>query len=191
MKEEKPQTEKLVGKITHYFDKIGVGVIELTDATLKAGDTIRIKGHEREFDQVVASMQVDHQEVEAAKKGESVGLKVDNPVKEGNEVFKVAVQKMLESAVKTCERAQIKPEELKLFIPHQANLRIINAVAKRLRLREEQVFINLDRIGNISAATIPVALAEADEKGLLRSGDLLAMVAFGGGFTWAGMSLRW
>ncbi|HLD29977.1 MAG TPA: 3-oxoacyl-[acyl-carrier-protein] synthase III C-terminal domain-containing protein, partial [bacterium] len=110
---------------------------------------------------------------------------------EGNEVFKVAVQKMLESAVKTCERAQIKPEELKLFIPHQANLRIINAVAKRLRLREEQVFINLDRIGNISAATIPVALAEADEKGLLRSGDLLAMVAFGGGFTWAGMSLRW
>ncbi|HLD28630.1 MAG TPA: hypothetical protein VJB67_03365 [Patescibacteria group bacterium] len=89
MKEEKPQTEKLVGKITHYFDKIGVGVIELTDATLKAGDTIRIKGHEREFDQVVASMQVDHQEVASAKKGDSVGLKVNEPAKEGDLVYKL------------------------------------------------------------------------------------------------------
>lgn len=81
--------EEKIGKITHYFGKIGVGVIELTDGDLKVGDKIKILTHDGEFEQAVSSMQVDHQEVEAAKKGESVGLKVDNPVKEGNEVFKI------------------------------------------------------------------------------------------------------
>ncbi|MEK7167801.1 MAG: hypothetical protein AAB791_02245 [Patescibacteria group bacterium] len=82
--------EEKIGKITHYFGKIGVAVIELTDGSLKAGDKIKVLTHDGEFEQEVSSMQVDHQEVATAKKGESVGLKVDNPVKEGNEVFKVA-----------------------------------------------------------------------------------------------------
>lgn len=81
--------EKLIGKITHYFGKIGVGVLELTEGTLKAGETIHIVGHGADFSQTVESMQVEHQNVEEAKKGDSVGLKVSEKVKEGAEVYKV------------------------------------------------------------------------------------------------------
>ncbi len=82
-------SDVLVGKITHYFDKIGVAVVEITDNTLKVGDKIKIKGHDKEFEQEVSSMQVEHQNVEQAAKGEAVGLKVDQPVKEGDEVYKI------------------------------------------------------------------------------------------------------
>ena len=77
---------KQIGKITHYFNKIGVGVIELS-ADLKAGDSIVISGHDREFEQAVSSMQVEHQEVTEAKKGDAVGMKVDEPVKDGDLVY--------------------------------------------------------------------------------------------------------
>lgn len=79
---------QLIGKVTHYFSKIGVAVIELSD-TLKAGDTIRIVGGGAEFNQAVDSMEVEHQKVETAKTGESVGLKVDQKVKEGYSVYKI------------------------------------------------------------------------------------------------------
>ena len=79
---------KLIGKISHYFGNIGVGVIELSD-TLKVGETIRIVGGETDFEQVVDSMEVEHQKVEKAKKGESVGLKVGQKVREGYKVFKI------------------------------------------------------------------------------------------------------
>jgi selenocysteine-specific translation elongation factor len=79
--------ETEVGKITHVFGKIGVGVIELTK-TLNVGDTIKIKGHDREFEQQVASMQVDHAPVEKAEKGQSVGLKFDEEIKDGDMVYK-------------------------------------------------------------------------------------------------------
>ncbi len=78
-----------VGKITHYFDKIGVAVIELT-STLASGDTIKISGHDSEFTQVVDSMQVEHEQIPEAKKGDTVGMKVTQPVKEGDEVYKVS-----------------------------------------------------------------------------------------------------
>ena len=77
---------KQIGKVTHYFNKIGVGVIELS-ADLKAGDSIVISGHDREFEQAVSSMQVEHQEVTEAKKGDAVGMKVDEPVKDGDLVY--------------------------------------------------------------------------------------------------------
>jgi len=80
---------ELIGKITHYFGKIGVAVLELVDGDLKVGDTIKIELHDGGFDQAVTSMQVDHQEVATVKKGESVGLKVDQAVKEGAKVYKV------------------------------------------------------------------------------------------------------
>ncbi len=79
---------KLIGKVTHYFGNIGVAVIELSD-TLKIGDTIRIAGGETDFTQTVGSMEVEHQKVETAKKGDSVGLKVDQKVREGYKVFKL------------------------------------------------------------------------------------------------------
>ena len=78
-----------VGKITHYYDKIGVAVIELEGA-LSDGDTIRISGHGSEFTQPVASMQVEHENIKKAKKGDAIGLKVDQPVKDGDEVFRVS-----------------------------------------------------------------------------------------------------
>lgn len=78
-----------VGKVTHYYDKIGVTVVELTDS-LSVGDEIRISGHGNEFTQKVASMQIEHENVETAKKGQAVGLKVDQKVKDGDEVFKIS-----------------------------------------------------------------------------------------------------
>ncbi|MFA5029588.1 MAG: hypothetical protein WC518_02425 [Patescibacteria group bacterium] len=82
--------EQKIGRITHYFGKIGVGVIELTDGDLSVGETIKVKTHAGEFEQTVTSMQIDHQEVANASKGQSFGLKVDQLVKEGDEVLKVA-----------------------------------------------------------------------------------------------------
>lgn len=82
--------EKLIGKITHYFDHIGVAVLELTKGGLKTGESIHIVGHGADFAQAVESMQVEHESVAKAKKGDAVGLKVDQPVKEGAEVYKVA-----------------------------------------------------------------------------------------------------
>lgn len=80
--------EQEIGKITHYFSKISVGVVELS-GELKVGDTIKIVGHGREFTQKVESMQIEHKNVEKAGKGESIGLKVDQPVKEGDIVYKI------------------------------------------------------------------------------------------------------
>lgn len=77
------------GKITHYYDKIGVAVVELTD-TLSVGDTIKISGHGREFTQIVVSMQIEHEQTQEAKKGQVVGLKIDQEAKENDEVFRVA-----------------------------------------------------------------------------------------------------
>jgi translation elongation factor EF-1alpha len=81
-------TETKVGTITHYYDKIGVAVVEVL-APLKVGDKIKISGHDKEFEQVISSMQVEHQNIEQAKKGDAVGMKVEQPVKEGDEVYKV------------------------------------------------------------------------------------------------------
>ena len=83
-----PEEGKLIGKVTHYFSKIGVAVIELSD-TLKVGETIRIVGGETDFDQVIESMEIEHQKIEIAKAGDSVGLKVSQKVREGYKVYKI------------------------------------------------------------------------------------------------------
>lgn len=77
-----------VGNISHYYDRIGVAVVEVL-APIKVGDRIKITGHEREFEQEIASMQIEHENVEKAKKGDSIGLKVDQPVKKGDDVSKI------------------------------------------------------------------------------------------------------
>jgi len=86
-KEEKK--EKLIGQVTHYFNKIGVGVIELTDGDLKVGETIHIKGATTDFTQEVKSMQIDKESIQEAKKGQAIGLKVEEPVRENDKVYKV------------------------------------------------------------------------------------------------------
>lgn len=78
-----------VGKITHYYDKIGVAVVEITKP-LKVGDTIKISGHDKEFTQTISSMQIEHKQIDQAKKGQVIGLKIDQPVKENDEVFMVS-----------------------------------------------------------------------------------------------------
>jgi 3-oxoacyl-[acyl-carrier-protein] synthase-3 len=110
---------------------------------------------------------------------------------QGNEVFKVAVRSMAEIAKTALKENNMSVEDIDLFIPHQANIRILNAASKRIGLKDEQVYINVDRYGNTSGATIPLAMDEANRAGLIKEGDILLLDAFGGGFTWAAALLRW
>ncbi|MBK8092555.1 MAG: ketoacyl-ACP synthase III [Verrucomicrobiaceae bacterium] len=110
---------------------------------------------------------------------------------EGRETFKHAVTRMLEASQQALEMAGLTAADVSLVIPHQANARIIGAIAERLNLPIEKVFMNLDKYGNTSAATIPVALDEAHRAGRIQKGDVVLLVAFGGGFTWASSVLRW
>ncbi|HZN03406.1 MAG TPA: beta-ketoacyl-ACP synthase III [Candidatus Polarisedimenticolia bacterium] len=109
----------------------------------------------------------------------------------GNETFKMAVRSMEEAARNVLERAGLETSDVSLFIPHQANLRIIDAVGSRLGLRADQVLINIERVGNTSAASIPVALDEAARAGRLKRGDVVLLAAFGTGLTWGAAVLRW
>jgi len=110
---------------------------------------------------------------------------------EGGEVFKFAVRAMGDAAVKAVELAGMQFADVDLLVPHQANLRIIDAAAKRLDLPRERVWVNIDRYGNTSAASIPISLCEAQEQGLLADGANVLLVAFGGGLTWAASMVRW
>lgn len=110
---------------------------------------------------------------------------------QGNEVFKVAVRSLSDVAEEAMKANGLTVADIDLFIPHQANIRILDATAKRLGLKEEQVYINVQRYGNTSSATIPIALDEANREGRLKEGDLLLFDAFGGGFTWGSALVRW
>jgi len=113
------------------------------------------------------------------------------PRMEGAAVFKHAVVRMPEVVRSVLGKAGIAPEQLKLFVPHQANLRIAEAAQKSLGLRDEQVFNNIQRYGNTTAASIPIALCEGVAARGVQPGDWVALGAFGAGFTWAGAVLRW
>jgi 3-oxoacyl-[acyl-carrier-protein] synthase-3 len=109
----------------------------------------------------------------------------------GNETFKVAVKTLEEAAREALSANQLTVNDLNLFVPHQANIRIIKAMAGRLGLPMEKVVLNLDRYGNTSAASIPLALDEAVRAGRVRPGDVILMEAFGAGLTWASAVMRW
>ncbi len=110
---------------------------------------------------------------------------------EGKEVFKEAVKALQNSSLEAIEQAGITPDDIDLLIPHQANYRIIDAVRRRLELPEEKVFSNLDRYGNTSSASVPIALDEAVKSGRLKKGDIVVFSAFGAGFTWGASVVRW
>jgi 3-oxoacyl-[acyl-carrier-protein] synthase III len=110
---------------------------------------------------------------------------------EGKEVFKHAVTRMIEASLTALQKCGKTPDDLKLIIPHQANLRIIDAIAKRLKMNEDKVFRNVHKYGNMSAATTIVALDEAQRAGLVKRGDLVELIAFGAGLTWGAAVLRW
>lgn len=108
----------------------------------------------------------------------------------GPEVFKSAVRAMCEAAEQAMRRAGVTAEEIDLLVPHQANMRIIDATAKYAGMPAEKVFVNVDRYGNMSSASVPVALDEAREQGRVGEGSLVLMVAFGAGFTWGASVVR-
>lgn len=109
----------------------------------------------------------------------------------GREVFKNAVLKMEEAVDIIFQRNKIKPEEIDFFVPHQANIRIIEALRERLKMPKEKVYVNIDKYGNTSAASIPIALSEMEDKGILKKGNLILLVSFGAGFTWGSALIEW
>lgn len=113
------------------------------------------------------------------------------PYMDGQFVFKLAVQKFPEVILEALQDAGLQPSDISLLVPHQANLRISQFVQKRLGLRDDQVWNNIQRYGNTTAASIPIALCEAWEAGKVHEGDVVCLAAFGSGFTWGSALIRW
>jgi 3-oxoacyl-[acyl-carrier-protein] synthase-3 len=109
----------------------------------------------------------------------------------GNEVFKHAVRTMALAAEKTLQKAKVKAEDIDIFIPHQANIRIIEATIKRFGIPPEKTVVTIDKTANMSSATIPISLDIAVREGRIKKGNLVLFDAFGGGFTWGAVLLRW
>ena len=109
----------------------------------------------------------------------------------GSDVFKFAVRIMQDASVECIKSANLEIQDIDYLIPHQANIRIIEASAKRLKLSMDKVYVNLDKYGNMSAASIPVALDEAYREGKIKKGDNIVLVGFGGGLTWGASVVRW
>lgn len=123
--------------------------------------------------------------LETVKDGDHY-LKMD-----GREVFKFAVRKMPEATLKALDKANLDLEDLDFLVPHQANLRIIDAAAKKLKLNRDRICVNLDKYGNISSASVPVSLDEAVKDGRIKKGDNVVLVAFGAGLTWGSIAIKW
>jgi 3-oxoacyl-[acyl-carrier-protein] synthase III len=156
-----PTTEN-IGIIDHIFGVDGSGVKHLH---MKAGGSLKPPSHE------------------------TVDNKEHFVFQEGQAVFKVAVSKMADVSVEIMEKYNLKSEDIAWFVPHQANMRIIEAVARRMGIKKEQVMINIEKYGNTTAATIPLCLWEWEP--MLKKGDNIILSAFGGGFTWGSIYLKW
>lgn len=109
----------------------------------------------------------------------------------GSDVFKVAVREMARAAANVLQEAGLKPDDITMVIPHQANIRIIEALAKRLHVGMDRIFLNIEKFGNTSAASVPLALDQANRQGIIKPGDYILMVAFGGGLTWGATVVKW
>jgi len=156
-----PTTEEF-GVIDHIFGVDGTGAKYLH---MKAGGSLRPPSHE------------------------TIDNKEHFVFQEGQAVFKVAVSKMADVSVEIMEKHNLKADDIAWFVPHQANMRIIDAVARRMGLGKEKVMINIERFGNTTAATIPLCLWEWENQ--LKKGDNIILSAFGGGFTWGSIYLKW
>jgi 3-oxoacyl-[acyl-carrier-protein] synthase-3 len=108
----------------------------------------------------------------------------------GSEIYKFAVRNMQDAAERVIADAGIKPEDIDLVIPHQANIRIIDSLAKRLHVPDEKLFVNIEDYGNTSSASIPIAMVEARQQGRMKPGDLVLLVSFGGGLVWGAILFR-
>jgi len=122
---------------------------------------------------------------------QSVAEKLHCLQMKGNDVFKHAVKKMGEAALEALKRAGLKRDDIDYLIPHQANIRIIDATGRRLNVPQEKVYSNIHKYGNVSVASIPISVHELKQEGKLKKGDIIVMDAFGAGFTWAAVIYRW
>ena len=122
---------------------------------------------------------------------ETVTNKLHSIKMNGNTIFKVAVNKMRETFARSMEKAGVSADDISLLIPHQANLRIINALRSFLRLPKEKVYVNINKYGNTSAASIAIALNEVVEQGIIKRGDIIGFAAFGGGLTWGSAIIQY
>lgn len=122
---------------------------------------------------------------------ENVDLNLNTIHMTGKEVYKQAVTAMIDASKKVLEKAGLSIHDIACVIPHQANLRIIEAIADRLKIPVEKFYVNLDRYGNTSAAAVAIALDEANRTGRIKAGDYVLMVVFGGGLTWASTIIEW
>lgn len=140
-------------------------------------------GHHADFNEAaVADMFMSHAMIDNAQ---------NFPFMDGPAVFKKAIVKFPEVIMEALETSQLKPSDINMLIPHQANLRIAQFVQQKLGLGDDQVYNNIQHYGNTTAASVPIALCEAWEKGKIKDGDLVCLAAFGSGFTWASALLRW
>ena len=121
---------------------------------------------------------------------ETIANKENILVMKGHDVFKFAVHALPLATNKALKIANVKAEELKMIFPHQANVRIIESAAKRIHVPMEKFYLNLNKYGNTSAASIGLALGEAKEKGLIQKGDLIALTGFGGGLTYGSIIMK-
>jgi 3-oxoacyl-[acyl-carrier-protein] synthase-3 len=121
----------------------------------------------------------------------NIGEKANTMKMSGREVYRHAVQTMISAAKEAIARAGLTLDNIECFIPHQANLRIIETIADKLDLPMERFFVNLESYGNTSAAAVAIALDEAQRSGRIKRGDHILMVVFGGGLTWASSVVRW
>ena len=122
---------------------------------------------------------------------DTVNKRMHYVYQDGKTVFKFAVKNMADVSKQILDNNNLTGEDIKLFIPHQANKRIIDAAAERCGLRDDQVLVNINKYGNTTAGTIPIALDDAVEEKMLENGDILLFAAFGGGFTWGSMLIKW
>lgn len=129
---------------------------------------------------------IDQSDIEKRLHGEKFVLWMD-----GSEVFKFAVRIMAQATERVLDESKLTFDDIRLIVPHQANIRIIDGASKKLGISSEKVFTNVHKYGNISSASIPVALDEAVKSGLIAKGDYIVLVGFGGGLTWASALVRW
>jgi 3-oxoacyl-[acyl-carrier-protein] synthase III protein 1 len=166
-------------------------IVDWTDRTTcilfgdGAGAAVVSAGEENEIIDVHTAADGNYANLLITPGGEEKFIKMS-----GNEVFKIAVQTLTKDVVDILEKNQISSDKIDLFIPHQANLRIIEAVKQRLNFTNEQCVVTVGKYGNTSSASIPMAMNDAYEEGRLKKGDLLLLDAFGGGFTWGSALLK-
>lgn len=122
---------------------------------------------------------------------ETVNNKEHSIYMNGNEVFKFAIKIMPKTTMNVLKKANLNKEDLDIIIPHQANIRIIDSAARRLKIDKDKIYVNVQKYGNTSAASIPIAMCEAKEEGKLVKGQNVELVGFGAGLTWASMILKW